>query len=93
MSIEPTFLPLFASVPCEAGIDPFDRALLLAAQGCHAGKINYSISKTAFSAGFAFAPDVQLIKSLAMFPLWGVSFQNALGALAPPEVAVHLEWN
>jgi BirA family biotin operon repressor/biotin-[acetyl-CoA-carboxylase] ligase len=23
----------------------------------------------------------------------GIGFQNALGALAPPEVAVHLEWN
>ena len=28
-----------------------------------------------------------------MFPLCGASFQNALGALAPPEVAVYLAWN
>ena len=28
-----------------------------------------------------------------MLPLCGVGFQNALGALAPPEVAVRLEWN
>ena len=28
-----------------------------------------------------------------MLPLCGVGFQNALGALAPPEVAVHLDWN
>ncbi len=28
-----------------------------------------------------------------MLPVCGVGFQNALGALAPPEVAVHLEWN
>ena len=40
-----------------------------------------------------FARDLQLIKSLAMFPLCGASFKNALGALAPPEVAVYLEWN
>ena len=29
---------------------------------------------------------------MAMLPTCGVGFQNALGALAPPEVAVHLEW-
>ena len=55
--------------------------------------VSYGITKTTLSAGFVFAPDVQLLKSLAMFPLCGVSFQNALGALAPPEVAVHLEWS
>ncbi len=27
-----------------------------------------------------------------MLPVVGVGFQNALGALAPPELAVHLEW-
>lgn len=66
---------------------------MLAAKGCDAGTISYGISKTVLSAGFVFAPDVKLSKSLAMFPLCGVGFQNALGALAPPEVAVHLEWN
>jgi hypothetical protein len=30
---------------------------------------------------------------MAMLPVCGVGFQNALGALAPPEVAVHLEWH
>jgi biotin-(acetyl-CoA carboxylase) ligase len=29
---------------------------------------------------------------MIMLPLCGVGFQNALGALAPPELAVHLEW-
>ena len=28
-----------------------------------------------------------------MLPLCGIGFQNALGALPPPEVAVRLEWN
>jgi BirA family biotin operon repressor/biotin-[acetyl-CoA-carboxylase] ligase len=30
---------------------------------------------------------------MAMLPLCAVGFQNALGALAPPEVGVHLAWN
>ena len=28
-----------------------------------------------------------------MLPICGIGFQNALGALAPPEVAVHLLWS
>ncbi len=51
------------------------------------------MSTTTLSAGFVFAPDIQLLKSLAIFPLCGVSFQDALDALAPPEVALPLEWN
>ena len=58
MSIEPTFLLLLAGVRCEVGADPFDRALMLAAQGCDAGTISYTISKTALSAGYVFAPDI-----------------------------------
>ena len=43
-------------------------------------------------AALVFAPDVELVDAMAMLPLCGVGFQNALGALGPPEVAVHLEW-
>ena len=91
MTLEPIFPPLLTGVACEPGIDPFDKALMLAARGCDAGTITYSITENLLAAGFVFAPDVELSKSLAMLPLCGVGFQNALGALAPPEVAVHLE--
>ena len=93
MSIEPTFPPLLNGVKCEVGQAPFDKALMMAAQGCDAGTIVYQVSAKTLAAGLVFAPDVQLLKSVAMLPLCGVGFQNALGALAPPEVAVHLEWN
>ncbi len=93
MTLEPIFPPLLTGVACEPGIDPFDKALMLAARGCDAGTITYSITENLLAAGFVFAPDVELSKSLAMLPLCGVGFQNALGALAPPEVAVHLEWS
>ena len=93
MSIEPTFPPLLNGVKCEVGQAPFDKALMMAAQGCDAGTIVYQVSAKTLAAGLVFAPDVQLLKSVAMLPLCGVGFQNALGALAPPEVAVQLEWN
>ena len=43
-------------------------------------------------AAMVMAPEVPLEDAMAMLPTCGVGFQNALGALAPPEVAVHLEW-
>jgi BirA family biotin operon repressor/biotin-[acetyl-CoA-carboxylase] ligase len=43
-------------------------------------------------AALVFAPEVPLKHAMAMLPLCGVGLQNALGALAPPEVAVHLAW-
>lgn len=44
-------------------------------------------------AAIVFAPEVALEDSTIMLPICGVGFQNALGALAPPEIAVHLKWD
>lgn len=64
-----------------------------AALGCDAGLITYIVSATHVEAALVFAPEVPLKEAMTMLPLCGVGLQNALGALAPPEVAVHLEWN
>ena len=93
MSIEPTFPPLLNGVASDAGTPAFDKALMMAAHGCDAGTIVYRVTKNEVAAAFVFAPDVVLGKSLAMLPLCGVGLQNALGALAPPEVAVQFEWD
>ena len=44
VSIEPTFPPLLNGVKCEVGQAPFDKALMMAAQGCDAGTIVYQVS-------------------------------------------------
>jgi len=51
-----------------------------------------SRSSDDLDAALVFAPEVPLERAVAMLPLCGVGLQNALGTLAPPEVAVHLEW-
>lgn len=89
---EPTFPPLMQGQPVAPGIDPFDRARAVAALGCDAGTVIYRLDADRLRAAIVFAPDVPLDQALVMLPLCGVGFQNALGALAPPEVAVHLEW-
>jgi biotin-(acetyl-CoA carboxylase) ligase len=78
--------------PVETGVDPFDKAQALAALGCDPGTVVYRLDNNALRATLILAPEVPLSKAIAMLPLCAIGFQNALGALAPPEVAVHLDW-
>ncbi len=89
----PSFPPLFSGLAVEGQIDPFDKACVEAARGCDAGLVVYNLGANTLQAAIVFAPDVVLADAMAMLPLCGVGFQNALGALAPPEVAVHLDWD
>ena len=88
----PTFPPLMEGVAVEGAIDPFDKARSMATLGCDAGTVVFNIQADRLRAAMVFAPEVPLEAAMAMLPVCGVGFQNALGALAPPEVAVHLEW-
>lgn len=88
-----TFPPLLSGLEVGAGVDPFEKACAQAALGCDAGLVVYNLGADALSAAMVFAPEVPLEQAVAMLPLCGIGFQNALGALAPPEVAVHLEWS
>lgn len=64
-----------------------------AGRGCDAGLITYRLDGAEMQGALVFAPEVPLAQAAAMLPLCGVGFQNALGALSPPEVAVQLEWD
>lgn len=90
--IAPSFPPLFSGQDAN-GADPFTLACETAAAGCDAGLVIYDIAPDTLRAAIVFAPDVPLAKAAVMLPICGVGFQNALGALAPPEVAVHLGWD
>lgn len=90
---EPTFPPLMQGHAVEAGIDPFAKAQSLATLGCDAGTVVYHLGADELRAAIIFTPEVPLSEAMAILPLCAVGFQNALGALAPPEVAVHLEWS
>jgi biotin-(acetyl-CoA carboxylase) ligase len=83
--------PLFQSLQATDEA-PFDMACRLAADGCDAGTVTYALRPDILRAAIVFAPEVPLRQAAIMLPICGVGFQNALGALAPPEVSVHLEW-
>lgn len=72
--------------------DAMDHAARRAILGCDAGLVSFGLGPGHVEAALVFGPEVPLAQAMTMLPLCGVGFQNALGALAPPEVAVHLEW-
>ncbi len=90
---QPIFPPLLSGHPVQGGEDPFERAQAMSALGCDAGTVVYNIQADRLRVAIVFAPEVPLRDAMAMLPLCAVGFQNALGALAPPEVAVHLGWD
>lgn len=87
------FPPLFHGLEVDSNIDPFEKACAEALKGCDAGLVVYRLGNMDLRAAIVFAPEVPLADAMAILPICGVGFQNALGALAPPEVAVHLEWD
>ena len=93
MSATPVFPPLLRGESVTGAADPFDRALALAALGCDGGTVVHNVQADRLRAALVFAPEVPLEDAMAMLVVCGLGFQNALGALAPPEVAVHLGWD
>lgn len=87
------FPPLFTGLAVTGQTDPYTKACAEALKGCDAGLVVYNLGANRLSAALVLTPDVALQDAMAMLPLLGVGFQNALGALAPPEVAVHLDWD
>jgi biotin-(acetyl-CoA carboxylase) ligase len=91
VTLTPVFPPLFSGLSTED--NPFTFAMERAENGCDTGLVTYNLKAHTLQAAMVLAPDVALKKAAIMMPICGIGFQNALGALAPPEVAVHLVWS
>ncbi len=77
-----------------AGSDPFVEASALAAAGCDPGLVVHDADPVRPAAALVLAPDVALRAAIgAMAPACGLGFHHAMGALAPPQTAVHLSWS
>lgn len=88
----PDFPPLLSAHPVSDTTDPFQKACAMAALGCDSGMLVYSITPDRLRAAIVFAPEMPLEQAMQVFCACGTGFQNAFGALAPPEVALHLTW-
>ena len=90
--IPATFPPLFTGEAVSGSTDPFAKACAQALIGCDAGLLVHSITPDRIRAAIVFAPETPLEEAMPVLVACGVGFQNAMGALAPPEVGVHLGW-
>jgi biotin-(acetyl-CoA carboxylase) ligase len=88
----PSFPPLLAGERVAASADPMAAAAAACAAGVDAGTVFWAERDDALGAAIALAPEVPLAESLQMVMVAANGLSDALGALAPPEVAVTWDW-
>lgn len=91
MTTTPAFPPLMKGL-ATGDADPFAAACDRARRGVDAGLVAWAIDAERLRAALVLAPETPLELAMAAMIACAVGLQNALGVLAPPEVAVHLEW-
>lgn len=88
----PTLPPLLRAEPAGPGQSAFERAVARAALGIDPGLVVWALPPRGLEAAMVLAPEVALERALPAAFALALGFSDALGALAPPEVAVHFGW-
>lgn len=88
----PSFPPLLRGESVPAGVDPFDKAVAAAAAGAEPGSVFWSPDADIARAAVVLAPEVALGPALAMHFAAAAALNDAIGALAPPEVGLAHVW-
>ena len=89
---EPSFPPLFRGEQTAAHVDPFAKAISASIVGVDPGLIVYNVEPHRLRAAMVLTPEAELEDAMAMVFAASLGFADALGALAPPEVGVHMDW-
>lgn len=92
MNEGPSFPPLLTGQQTAPGQDPFVRAVAQAALGTDAGLVCWSPDTAKLQAAVVFAPEEPLADAITVTFAVALGLGDAIGALAPPEVAVHYVW-
>jgi biotin-(acetyl-CoA carboxylase) ligase len=88
----PTFPPLLRGEEAVPGLDPFTKAVASAALGTDPGLVCWARDPAALRAALVLAPEAPLERAVGIAFAVALGLGDALGALAPPEVAVHYVW-
>lgn len=91
MTIAPVFPPLLRGMAAGPA-NPVAIAVDQAERGVDAGLLVWSQTDERLRAALVLAPETPLEQSMAGLVACTVGMQNALGVLAPPETAVHVDW-
>lgn len=88
----PSFPPLMRGAECPPGQAVLAKAVAEASLGADPGLVVWRCRPEAMEAALVLAPEVALGRALSVAFAVGLGLGDALGALAPPEVAVHFDW-
>jgi len=88
----PSFPPLLRGVEIAGGQDVAAKAVAEASLGADPGLVVWRCSPERLEAALLLAPQAPLGQAVSVAFAVALGFGDALGALAPPEVAVHYEW-
>ncbi|MCG6904486.1 MAG: biotin/lipoate--protein ligase family protein, partial [Rhodobacter sp.] len=89
----PDFPPLLTGKPVGARVSPFDKALAEVLTGeVEPGLIHYAESGDVMRAAVTLAPEQPLAQAICAIYAVQLGLADALGALAPPELAVQFDW-
>jgi biotin-(acetyl-CoA carboxylase) ligase len=84
---------MLQAVSLEPTTNVFHKACSQAMIGCDSGLVLHARPPGELHAAIVLAPEVSLEQSMSALVACAIGLQNALGALAPPEVAVQLTWD
>lgn len=85
----PDFPPFLRGI---AATEPRVAAVAEAQAGCEGGTVFWRAGDV-LEAAIVLAPDVPLTRAAQMLPLTTVALRDALGAIGPAELPVHLTWD
>ncbi|GMG84227.1 hypothetical protein LNKW23_34420 [Paralimibaculum aggregatum] len=88
----PSFPPLLTGEETRPGQDPFAKAVARAAVGADPGLVVWADDPATARAAMVLAPEVSLAEAAGGAVALMLGLGDALGALAPPEVGVQIEW-
>jgi biotin-(acetyl-CoA carboxylase) ligase len=88
----PTFPPLLRGEETPPGMDPFAKAVASAALGTNPGLVCWARDESGLRAALVLAPEAPLEQAIGIAFAVAHGLGDALGALAPPEVALHYVW-
>jgi len=91
MNRVPTFPPLMKGLAAGPAA-PFAIACDQARRGVDSGLVAWSLAADRLRAALVLAPEEPLEPAMAGMVACAVGLQNAFGALAPSETALHLDW-
>src|SRR5687767_820418 len=92
MTEGPVFPPLLKAFAVTPDLDPFERAVTLAAEGADAGTLLWSIGQETCQCAVVLAPEQALEPSLPIVLIAMLGLAEGLGALIPPMVSVTFGW-